>query len=87
MFYANRADIEGFDRGGVVTPIKNLYLSGSMGFGGTSGKGGYSAACQIAEEMGIRNQPWWTHGLREYITNKYIEKTYVPLKPTSILNK
>ncbi len=88
MFYGNRANIEGFEKGGVVTPIKNLYQSGS-GIGGawSSGSNGYRAACYIAEEMGIRNQPWWTHRVSEYITKKYIEKTYVPLKPTSILDR
>ncbi len=85
MFFANRADIEGFEKGGVVTPIKNLYGAGSVGPSWSSGGNGYRAACQIAEELGIRNQPWWVHRAFEYIQKKYIDKTYVPLKKTSIL--
>ncbi len=85
MFYANKSNIEGFDKGGVVTPIKNLYRSGCLGTTDSTGGNGYRAACCIAEELGIRNQPWWTHRVYEYVKRKYIEKSYVPLKPTSIL--
>ena len=87
MFFANRMEYEGFDKGGVVTPIKNLYQSGSVGFVGSVGGNGYRAANCIAEELGIRNQPWWTHRAMEYITKKLILKTYVPLKPTSVLDR
>jgi beta-carotene ketolase (CrtO type) len=87
MFYGNRANIEGFDKGGVVTPIKSLYGSGAVGPAWTNGGNGYRAACHIADELGIRNQPWWTHRCFEYLTKKYIEKTYVPLKATSILDR
>jgi len=87
MVFGNRAAIEGFDKGGIVTPIKNLYGCGSVMLGGSNGGGGYMAACHIAEELGIRNQPWWTHRVYEYLIKKYVEKSYVPLKPTSILDK
>ena len=87
MFFGNRANIEGFDKGGVVTPIKNLYGAGSVGPTWSCGGNGYRAACHIAEEMGIRNQPWWTHRGFEYLSKKYIEKTYVPLKATSVLDR
>lgn len=87
MFFGNRADIEGFDKGGVVTPIKNLYGAGSVGPAWSCGGNGYRAACHIAEEAGIRNQPWWTHRVFEYIEKKYISKTYVPLKATSVLDR
>jgi beta-carotene ketolase (CrtO type) len=87
MFYANRANIEGFEKGGIITPIKNLYGSGSVGWASSAGSNGYLAASHIAEELGIRNQPWWTHRVYEYLRKKCIEKSYVPLKPTSILDK
>ncbi|MBU0476381.1 MAG: NAD(P)/FAD-dependent oxidoreductase [Bacteroidetes bacterium] len=88
MFYGNRDNFAGFENGGIITPIKNLYASGSgVGIAWSSGGNGYRAANHIAEELGIRNQPWWTHRIGEYITKKYIEKSYVPLKPTSVLDK
>lgn len=87
MFYANRTRIDGFDKGGIVTPIKNLYGSGSVGLVTSGGGNGYAAACHIAEELGIRNQPWWTHRIYEYVRKKFIEKNYVPLQPTSILDR
>ncbi len=87
MWYANRPGAEGFDKGGIVTPIKNLYGAGGVGIAESSGGNGYRAACHVAEEMGIRNQPWWIHRVGEYYYKKYIEKTYVPLRPTSILGE
>lgn len=87
MFFANRARVDGFDKGGIVTPIKYLYGAGSVGPVWSCGGNGYRAACHIAEEMGLRNQPWWKHRVFEYIQKKYIEKTYVPLKPTSVLDR
>lgn len=89
MFYANRADgIDGFAKGGIVTPIKNLYGCGSVGAAWSSGGNGYRAACHVAEELGIKkNQTWWTHRAFEYITKKYIEKTYIPLKTSSVLDR
>lgn len=86
IWYGNRPGADGFAKGGIVTPITNLYNMGGAGFSATSGGNGYRTACHIAEELGIRNQPWWTHGVAEYINKKIFEKTYVPLKPTSILD-
>lgn len=87
MWYGNRPGADGFEKGGVVTPIKNLYGSGGVGPAWSSGGNGYRAACHVAEELGIRNQPWWTHRAFEYITRKYLMKNYEPLKPTSILDR
>lgn len=87
MFYGNRPGADGFDKGGIITPIKNLYGSGSVGLAGSNGGPGYAAACHIAEKLGIRNQPWWTHRCMEYVARKYHLKNYVPLKQTSILDK
>lgn len=43
-------------------PIKNLYMSNSVYPASLSwGASGYNAACVVAEDMGIRNQPWWVH--------------------------
>jgi beta-carotene ketolase (CrtO type) len=42
------------------TPIKGLYMShGNWPLGLSICGVGYIAACVIAEDMGIRNQPWW----------------------------
>ena len=44
------------------TPIKKLYISNSMWPWGTTFLGaGYLAASTVAEDLGIRNQPWWNH--------------------------
>jgi phytoene dehydrogenase-like protein len=89
MFFANRADgMAGFDKGGIVTPIKNLYSSGSVGPSWSSGGNGYRAATHITEALGIRQkQTWWKHQVFEYLTQKYIQKSYVPTKTSSILDK
>jgi hypothetical protein len=60
---------------------------GGAGFSGSTGGNGYRAASHIAEELGIRDQPWWNHGVGEYIMRKHIARNYVPLKPTSILDR
>ena len=86
-WFANRPGAEGFDKGGIVTPIKNLYGSGSVGPSFSGGGNGYRAACHITEELGMRNQPWWNHRPMEYYLKKYVEKTYVPLKLGSVLDK
>lgn len=49
-------------------PIKNLYMSNSvwpisLSWGAT----GYNAACCVAEDMGIRKQPWWIHRPGEWL--------------------
>ena len=88
MFFGNRvAGLDGFDKGGIVTPIKNLYISGSVGPAWSSGGNGYRAAVHVAEVLGIRNQPWWTHHVFEYLTRKHILKDYVPTKTSSILDR
>ncbi|MCK7505310.1 MAG: NAD(P)/FAD-dependent oxidoreductase [Desulfobacterales bacterium] len=47
--------------GGSRTFLKNLYLSNSIHpFGITPLGSGYIAACEVAEDMGAREQEWWT---------------------------
>ena len=47
--------------GGSRTFLKNLYLSNSIHpFGITPLGSGYIAACEVAEDMGVREQGWWT---------------------------
>jgi phytoene dehydrogenase-like protein len=47
--------------GGSRTFMKNLYLSNSIHpFGITPLGSGYIAACEVAEDMGVREQEWWT---------------------------
>ncbi len=47
--------------GGARTFLKNLYLSNSIHpFGITPLGSGYIAACEVAEDMGAREQGWWT---------------------------
>jgi len=44
------------------TPIKKLYISNSIWpFSGTHLTTGYIAACVVAEDLGVRNQHWWSH--------------------------
>lgn len=46
--------------GGSRTFIKNLYLSNSIHpYGITPLFSGYIAACEVAEDMGVREQEWW----------------------------
>jgi phytoene dehydrogenase-like protein len=43
-------------------PIKGLYMSNSVWpLGLTWMAAGYNAAQVVAEDLGVRNQPWWTH--------------------------
>ena len=42
------------------TPIDKLYISNSIGQGGTHLGNGYMAACTAAEDLGVRDQDWWT---------------------------
>ena len=47
--------------GGSRTFMKNLYLSNSIHpFGITPLGSGYIAACEVAKDMGVREQEWWT---------------------------
>jgi beta-carotene ketolase (CrtO type) len=44
------------------TPIENLYISNSIWpQSGSHLPTGYIAACVVAEDLGVRNQPWWIH--------------------------
>src|SRR5260370_42668146 len=44
------------------TPIKNLYISNSIWPQSDSHlPTGYIAACVVAQDLGVRDQPWWTH--------------------------
>lgn len=42
------------------TPIAKLYISNSIGQGATHLGNGYMAACTAAEDLGVRDQDWWT---------------------------
>jgi phytoene dehydrogenase-like protein len=49
-----------YDRMPYRMPIQNLYMCNSVWPVSLSwGAPGYNAACCVAEDMGIRNQPWW----------------------------
>jgi len=51
-----------FDRIPYRMPIKALYSSNSVWPASMSYMAsGYNAACVVAEDMGIRKQPWWVH--------------------------
>ncbi|MDY6971237.1 MAG: NAD(P)/FAD-dependent oxidoreductase [Thermodesulfobacteriota bacterium] len=41
------------------SPIKNLYITECSFVRSTLLTGGYNAASALAEDLGIRNQPWW----------------------------
>ena len=44
------------------TPIKKLYISNSLWpWSATHLSTGYIAACVVAEDLGVRKQPWWNH--------------------------
>lgn len=60
-------------------PIKGLYMASSVWPPQFSvGAGGYNAACVVAEDMGIREQPWWTHSHTEWFF-KNLERNMVIL--------
>ncbi len=49
-------------------PIKNLYMCNSVWPISLSWCAtGYNAACVVAEDMGIRKQPWWIHRPGEWL--------------------
>ena len=60
QFYGNRP-VPGVCTGGASrTFLKNLYLSNSIHpFGVSWMASGYIAACEVAEDMGVREQEWW----------------------------
>ena len=60
QFYEKRP-IPQIMRGGSRTFLKNLYLSNSIHVASNSTlASGYIAACEVAEDMGARNQSWWS---------------------------
>jgi phytoene dehydrogenase-like protein len=61
QFYENRPVPGALVGGGSRTLIKDLYISNSIHvFGNTMLSSGYMAACEVAEDLGARNQDWWT---------------------------
>ena len=60
QFFMNRP-VKGVLRGGGSrTFLPNLYLSNSIHpFGATFLSSGYMAACEVAEDLGARDQSWW----------------------------
>lgn len=61
QFYDKRPVAGVCGGGGSRTFMKNLYLSNSIHpFGITPLGSGYIAACEVAEDMGVREQEWWT---------------------------
>lgn len=50
------------------TGVKKLYLSnGVWPVAATWMAAGYNCACLVAEDLGVRNQPWWTHRPVEWL--------------------
>jgi len=53
------------------SPIPQLYFSnGVWPIAGTYLAGGYNAACVVAEDLGVRNRPWWTNKPMEHFLRK-----------------
>jgi beta-carotene ketolase (CrtO type) len=62
QFYENRPVPGVLVGGGSRTFIKDLYLSNSIHLAGnTVLTSGYMAACEVAEDFGVREQEWWTN--------------------------
>ncbi|MEW6078814.1 MAG: NAD(P)/FAD-dependent oxidoreductase [Thermodesulfobacteriota bacterium] len=60
QFYTNRPVPGVLRGGGSRTFVNNLYLSNSIHpFGATWLASGYIAACEVAEDLGAREQGWW----------------------------
>ncbi len=60
QFYEKRPVPGVVKNGAARTFMKNLYLSNSIHpFGMTHLASGYIAACELAEDMGVRDQEWW----------------------------
>lgn len=57
QFYLNRP-FPGCDA--PRTPIENLYITEVNVARATWLVQGYTTACTVAEDLGVRNQPWWT---------------------------
>ncbi len=61
QFYEKRPVPGVLKGGGARTFIENLYISNSIHPLGISVlSSGYIAACEVAEDMGARDQDWWT---------------------------
>lgn len=65
------------------SPIDHLYLSNSIHPIGVTHLGsGYNAACTVAEDLGVRNQDWWTvKPLEPYI--RMLKRRGIEWKPTA----
>ena len=59
--YAENRPVPGVLAGGASRSfLPGLYLSNSMHpYGATHLASGYVAACEVAEDLGCRQQPWW----------------------------
>lgn len=76
QFYLSRP-IKGF--GAPRTPIKKLYLSNSIHPQATTNlAAGYNAACVVAEDLGIRHQPWWVNRPLVWWWERLKEKGHTP---------
>ena len=71
QFYEKRPVAGVITSGGSRTFIDNLYISNSVHLFSNSGlASGYIAACDVAEDMGVRNQDWWqSQGFHWYLQN------------------
>jgi phytoene dehydrogenase-like protein len=76
QYYLNRP-LPGF--GAPRTPIKKLYICNSIHPQATTNlAAGYNAACVVAEDLGVRDQPWWRNRPLEWWLNSLREKGYTP---------
>jgi len=71
QFFKNRPLPDVIVKGASRTFINNLYLSNSINpFGATWLASGYLAACEVAEDLGIREKDWWKNkAVMWYIKN------------------
>ncbi len=71
QFFKNRPLPDVIVKGASRTFINNLYLSNSIHpFGATWLASGYLAACEVAEDLGIREKDWWKNkAVMWYIKN------------------
>lgn len=54
------------------TSIPGLYFSNGIWPASLTHLGnGYVAACEVARDLGVRNQPWWKYKPMEYFIQKY----------------
>ena len=76
QYYLSRP-LPGF--GAPRTPIKRLYLSNSIHPQATTNlAAGYNAACIVAEDLGVRDQPWWRNRPLEWWWDSLRKKGYTP---------